>query len=637
MESIESKMPTTIKPMLASEASHAFDSTDYIFEFKWDGYRTIAVVDEGEVNLYSRNLLSFNKAFSPIADSLKPFPFNAIFDGEIVVLDEKGHPSIKLIEKYGSTRKGIIQYQVFDILYLNNESLLDLPLIERKRILKDVLLTNDKIVYCDHIEEQGTAFFNLVKEQDYEGIVAKKKDSKYKPGSRSEYWLKIPIKRKTDAVIIGYTIPRTVKLFGSLVLGIYNHGKLEYLGHSGGLFKERDKQEIFNKLQPLVRDTPVAEIPKDAFDRGNIWVEPQYVCEVQYREVTSSGKLRLPVFQRMRYDKDPLEATRGAQEEQKEKVAVASADESKQREEVLQIPEGVDEYTLTLDEHHLHLTHLCKVFFPEDNLTKRDLFNYYIKIAPYILSYLEDRPNVINRHIDGIHEENTFHQSLEGLARNYKAKLPDWIETTPVYTETYKREVPYYVVNNLLQLLFLVQLGCIEINPWHSRRQHLKCPDYIVLDLDPTGIDFSAVVETAQAAKEVIDEVGLQGFPKTSGKTGLHIYIPVNASYSTDETYNVANLICKLLHEKMKGILSLERNPDKREGKVYCDWHQNAWSRPLAAPYCIRPVAGAPISTPIKWEELRADLNPSRWTIRTIFDRIATEGDLFEGLKKLLK
>jgi len=301
----------------------------------------------------------------------------------------------------------------------------------------------------------------------------------------------------------------------------------------------------------------------------------------------------------MRYDKEPLEVTREAQEEPKEKFAVESSQQKARPKKELVVPEGVDSYTIIIDDNELHLTHLDKVFFPEDNITKRDIFNYYIRIAEYILPYLKGRPNVINRHIDGIHQPNTFHQSVEGLARNYKAKLPDWIETTPVYTETYKREVPYYVVNNLIQLLFLVQLGCVEINPWHSRQPNLDHPDYIVLDFDPTGIAFSAVIKTSLAAKEVLDEAGLKGFLKTSGKTGLHIYVPVSG-FETEELYSMAEVICKLIHERVPAITSLERNPEKRQGKVYCDWHQNAWSRPLAAPYCVRPVPLAPVSTPLK-------------------------------------
>lgn len=290
---------------------------------------------------------------------------------------------------------------------------------------------------------------------------------------------------------------------------------------------------------------------------------------------------------------------------------------------------------LLLDEKLGNFTHLDKVFFPEDQITKGDLLAYYQSMAPYILPYLKNRPESLLRHPHGIHGESFFQ-------KNASPHFPEWVKTYPVTHSD--RTIEYLIINDLKSLLFAVNLGCIEINPFSSHIPKLDNPDYLLIDLDPEDIAFDKVVETALAVHEVLEEIDVPNYCKTSGKRGIHIYVPIGGKYSTEQVKLFAELIVRLAHTKVPTFTSLERSPKDRQKKVYLDWLQNNFGQTLAAPYSVRPKPHAPVSTPLDWKEVKPGLNPLDFTIKTIAKRVEKKGDLFApvlkekiDLKKALK
>jgi bifunctional non-homologous end joining protein LigD len=273
----------------------------------------------------------------------------------------------------------------------------------------------------------------------------------------------------------------------------------------------------------------------------------------------------------------------------------------------------------------LVLNNLSKIYFPEDQITKGDLINYYKKIARYILPYLKNRPHTLLRHPNGISEEGFFQKDL-------KENSPDWIKTIEIQSESNKRNIKYIVCTNQASLLYMINLGCIEINPWLSRIDKLNQPDYMVIDLDPLDAKFDMVVEAALTVKEVLDESKIKSFCKTSGATGLHIYVPLSAKYEFETSKSFAHMIVRLVHNKIPEITSLERSPSKRRGKVYLDYLQNRSAQTIAAPYSVRPKPGATVSAPLNWDEVKPGLDPMKFNIKTMPGRIEKLGDIFKGV-----
>jgi bifunctional non-homologous end joining protein LigD len=303
-------MPRNLKPMLATLIEKPFDDPDWIFEIKWDGYRAVTVIRDGAVSLYSRNLISLNEKFSPIVDSLKQSGFEAVFDGEIVVVDDQGHADFQMLQDYNKTRKGHLVYYVFDLLYLAGHDLTDRPLLKRKDLLKKVLPSSPKIKFSDHVWKEGILFFHVVKEKGLEGIIAKHAQSPYLVGKRSRQWLKVKTHLTQEAVIAGFTEPSgRRKHFGALVLGVFEGNELIFIGHTGGGFNTRMLRNISGKLGPLIRKkNPFKVEPKT--NTPVTWVEPELVCEVIFHGWTDEGLMRQPVFSRLREDKTAREVVR---------------------------------------------------------------------------------------------------------------------------------------------------------------------------------------------------------------------------------------------------------------------------------------------------------------------------------------
>lgn len=642
-------MPHNIKPMLAKIGKAPFDDKDWVFEKKYDGYRVIAEIEDGEVKLYSRNLISFNQKYKKIVEVLKKIPHQVILDGEMVVLNKEGNPRFQLLQNYQKTGKGAIHYYVFDLLYLNGYELFELSLLERKKLLQQIIeeLDNPLVLYSDHIKEKGKGFFKKAQQDKLEGIIAKRSNSLYRTNYRSNDWLKIKTAMRQEAVIAGFTAPRgSRKEFGALLMGVYNQGKLEYIGHTGGGFNSSSLKTMMEKLKPLIRKTsPFAK--KIKTNMPATWVKPELVCEISFSEWTEEGHMRQPIFMGLREDKNPKEVVReipedvantveepskmpkakkGATAGKKEKAdADKKTKSSTQRKKASPILGKEKEQEITLDGHKLQLTNLDKIYWPEEKITKGELIQYYLQISDYILPYLKDRPENMLRHPNGIAVKGFFHKDVSDLNL-------EWLETKEIFSESNDKDLRYLICNNQATLTYMNQLGCIEINPWNSRIQSLQYPDYIVIDLDPGENTFDEIIETALAVKEVLDKAKAPSYIKTSGSRGMHIFIPMGAQYEYEEAKNFALIIAQLVHEQLPQLTSLKRSPKERRKQIYLDYLQNRIGQTLATAYSARPKPGATVSTPLKWEEVKPGLHPSQFTIKNTLKRLEKEGDLFKGI-----
>ncbi len=595
-------LPDTVAPMLATLAEAPFDDPDWLYEIKWDGYRAIATITPEGVKLRSRRDQDFAAKYPPVTSALQDIRgATAVLDGEIVVLDDQGRSVFEGLQTYADTA-GTLVYYVFDLLYLDGHDLTGLPLTRRKQILRDWLPPSGHVRYSDHVNELGTGFFAAAKQQNLEGIMAKDGRSRYTPGKRSHSWFKIKTHARQEAVIGGYTAPRGSRSgFGALVLGVYDEdGQLHYIGHTGGGFDERSIADTLAKLEPLRQPgSPFAETFKT--NAPATWVKPKLVAEVEFREWTDDGHMRQPIFLGLRPDKSPKSVHR--------ETAVTPPPETK--------PLAASTGTRRAPIHHPD-----KVFWPDDGITKGELAAYYQAIAPTLLPYLKDRPESLNRFPHGIAGDSFYQKNVEDA--------PDWVRRVTVHSDSENHDVHYVVCDDLDTLLYLVNLGCIELNPWNSRIQHPEHPDWAVIDLDPEDVSFDTVVEVAQMVHQVLESAGIPHYPKTSGATGLHIYIPMDAQYTYDQVKNFAHINCQLVGARLPDVTSLERSPAKRQQRVYLDYLQNRRGQTLAAAYAVRPRPGATVSTPLHWDEVKPGLDPKTFTIHTMPARLQEAGDLWQ-------
>ncbi len=605
-----------IKPMLAKLQDAAFDDPGWIYEIKWDGYRAIAEINKNETRLYSRNGLSFATDYPAIFEELQKIKKNVVLDGEIVAIDANGKPSFQLIQQYAQGGEVAICYYVFDCLSVNGKSTEGKPLIERKEILKSILPQSELIKYCDHIEGQGIAFFKAVKKQGLEGMIAKRADSTYTEGSRSADWLKVKNVVMEEAVIAGYTeAGGSRKYFGALVLGLYKKGKFIYIGHTGTGFNNATLKQVYQQLQSLKTSKSPFDV-KVPVNAPVTWVKPKLVCNLKYSEITQDGHRRHPVFMGLRIDKEAKEVHEEVRD-----------DENIADEEVQITKSKKMEATQTIGGKKMEFSHLDKVYFPDDGYTKGDVIDYYNKVYPHIIKYMKDWPESLLRMPNGLADKGFFHKDA-GL------NAPSWVKHTALYSESAEKEINYIICNDKPTLLYLANLGCIEMNPWNSRIKTLDKPDYLVMDLDPSERNtFEQVIETAKVIKTILDKAGAASFPKTSGATGIHIYVPLGAKYTYDQGKEFAHMIAMLAHDQLPEFTSLERSLSKRgKDHIYIDFLQNRKGQTLSCAYSLRPKPGASVSTPLDWKEVKKGLHPSDFTIKNIMQRIEKRGDLFSGV-----
>jgi len=625
--------------MLTTLVDEPFDNEDWLFEIKWDGYRAIGSVIKGKAALYSRNNLSFNKRFPQITDALGEIPFDVVLDGEVVSLDEEGLSRFQFLQNWQRDKEGELAYYVFDILWLDGYDLTQLPLVERKKILQEILPATDGIRYSDHIERNGKEFFEAAKTQGLEGIIAKNKNSTYEFDFRSKSWLKIKTTLRQEAVIVGFTEPTGSRpYFGALVLGIYENGELEYAGHTGSGFNTKTLKDIWEKLQPLIVD----ECPLDIRPKTRMpatWVKPKLICEIKFQEWTQGHIMRQAIFMGLRSDKKSTEVkketamtTNRVKKSGSSRQSATGSKESVKKKSKIKIQNSKTGEWLRADEKEkvvevnkteIKLTNLDKIYWKKEKYTKRDLINYYHDIAPIMLPYMKNRPQSLNRHPNGINGMSFYQKNVAG-------KVPSWVETFAEWSASNEETIHYYVCTNEASLIYLANLGCIEMNPWHSSTSKPDNPDYCLIDLDPHEISFDKVIETATAVKKVLDDLKIPAWAKTSGSSGIHICIPLGAKYNYDQSRQLAELIANLVHHEIPAITSVERSPSKRRRKVYLDYLQNSRGQTVACVYSARPKPGATVSTPIFWEELKKGLSPANFTIKNLFERLKTEGDLFK-------
>jgi bifunctional non-homologous end joining protein LigD len=615
------KVSNYIKPMLAKEIDKPFSDKEWVYEIKWDGYRAVAELNGRDVKLYSRNGNSFDAAYPIVIDALRKLNITAVLDGEVVVLDENGKSNFQLLQYYGSETQYPIVYVVFDLLSVNGQNTCDLPLTDRKKLLKQLLGKNTVVKYSEHIKEKGVAFFEASLEKDLEGIMAKKADSLYHSGVRSSEWLKIKNHKSQEAIIAGFTEPTGGrKHFGALVLGMMDGNVLKYIGHTGSGFDNETLNKMSKLLKPLIqKKSPFAEEVKT--NMPVTWVKPQLVCEIKYTEWTRDGRMRHPIFLRLRNDKKAKEVMinnakplKGPKKTSVEKKKIAEDNES-------------NEKIISFGKIKVTTTNRNKIFWPDEKITKGEVINYYQSISEYILPFLKDRPQSLKRNPNGIYDKGFFHKDAGQEA-------PAWVKSKPLFSESAKKNINYILCNNAATLAYLNNLGCIEINPWHSTIQKLDYPDYLIVDIDPSEKNtFEQVIETANVIGEIFKKAGVESYCKTSGAKGIHVYVPTQKKYTYEQLKDFAHLICMLTQEQLPKFTSLERNLKKRGNKmIYLDHLQNRRGQTISSVFSLRPVEGATVSMPLQWKEVKPGLSPLQFTIHNSLERIKKYSDFFSGV-----
>ncbi|WP_232538884.1 DNA ligase D [Chitinophaga tropicalis] len=652
---VKSAFPKNVKPMLATLVDQPFEQEGWLYEVKWDGYRAIALSNKGHVELISRNNKSFNEKYYPVHQAIEEWGINAVTDGEICVLKENGVAHFGSLQNWRSEADGDLVYYVFDLLWLNGRNLMDVPLIERRELLKSIMPKSDIIRYSEAFDTSATEFLAAAAQLGMEGIIAKQADSVYVPGNRTRSWLKIKTNKRHEVVIGGFTNNEdSPKLFSALLVGVYRKGKLEYTGKIGTGFNDKMQKEMLQQFRPLISKTsPFSgeiDVNKPSRFRPNpphatvTWLKPQLVCEVSYTEITEDGVMRHSSFEGMRSDKP---AKKVVAETAFEAKMVLNENEGTKAKQLLKPSKKNERKSLLnptektqvkkINGNELTFTNLSKVFWPDEGYTKRDMLNYYYQVASYILPYLTGRPQSMNRFPNGIKGHSFYQKDVTG-------KAPDWIAQFP-YRTSEGEDKNFMVPENEAGLLYMANLGAIEMNPWNSTIKKPDNPDWCLIDLDPDeGNSFRQVITTAQTVKEVLDELKVPGYAKTSGSTGIHVYIPLGAKYNYDQCQLFAKLIATEVHKRLPGFTSIERMTKNRKGKLYVDYLQNRPKATLAAPYSLRPKPGATVSMPLHWDEIKPGLKMKDFTIKNAVARIKAEGDLFKpvlgkgiDLQKILK
>jgi bifunctional non-homologous end joining protein LigD len=634
----ESPFPKDLDPMLATLVDEPFENENWLFEIKWDGYRAISYIKNGYVEISSRNNKSFNEKFYPVYDELKELKKDLVIDGEIIVVNEKGISDFGALQNWRSEADGILLYYVFDLLWYEGRSLMNEPLSKRREMLKMILPEGDRIKISEDIPAEGMAFFKSAEKIGLEGILAKKADSIYIPGNRSKNWLKIKTQLRQEVVVGGYTLNEgSSKLFSSLLVGVFDKNQLVYTGKVGTGFSVKKQNELMKLFKPLeIKNSPFHFIPDinkpsrfrpDPPKAEAVWLKPEVVCEVNYRELTSDGIMRHPSFKGLREDKTPKKVLL-EKETETENIL-----DTKNKKSLLQKPRNLAAKTFlnpsektqvrNINNHTIKFTNLDKLYWLKEKVSKRNMLNYYFNVAKYMLPYLENRPQSLNRFPNGINGKSFYQKNVSG-------KVPDWIEKFPYESEGIIKN--FMLCNNEATLLYMANLGCIEFNPWSSTIQKPDHPDFCIIDLDPDKNTFDQVIEAAQVTRKILVAANIDCYCKTSGSTGIHIYIPLGKKYTYEESKEFGRVIATMVNHELPEFTSIERQIANRGGKLYVDFLQNRPNATVATVYSLRPKPGATVSMPIHWDELKKGLKMNDFTIHNSVKRIEENGDIFKGV-----
>ena len=593
-------------PMLAALAEGVPPGSDWLHEVKWDGYRAIVTLAGGEAELTSRNGNSLTERFQSVAKAVEQAvkTTDCVLDGEVCALDEQGRASFSAMQQ-GS---GPLVLYLFDVLEIEGEPVIDLPFTERRQRLDALLDRRNKTVRLSDAFDDGEALYAAASKERLEGIVSKRAASRYAPGKRSREWLKVKTQGRQELVVAGYTKGqgRRSSGFGALVLGVNEGGELRWAGNVGTGFDDAEMTRLLARMAPLRRETsPFAEVPKMPRVRRDdvVWVEPKLVAEIRFAEWTHDGRLRAPVYLGLREDKQ-------AEDVHREREAIA--------------PE------ITKGKRVLKLSNLDKPFWPDEGITKGDLLAYYREIAPALVPHLKDRPFTMKRYPDGWQGKFFFQKDAP-------KHMPDWIPTARFEASTRdkppkRRLIDFPLVNDELALLWMVNMGCIDMNTWYSRVDKPSRPDFVLFDLDPSpDVGFPETVRVALLIKQTLDLLELESHAKTSGSEGIHILVPIARRHTFTETREFSEIIAGAIAQAHPGLATTEWTKAKRRG-VLIDTNQNGEGKTIASAYSVRPKSGAPVSTPLRWDEVDESLDPTAFTMDAVLERVAREGDLFEGV-----
>ena len=695
--------PQSVKPMLAGHTDRPFDNKDWVFELKWDGVRAILFHNKAKAisEIQSRNGKNITHRYPEITKAtgtVLKINESVVLDGELVVLNKDGVPDFQMHQKRMNveSQREIeflsnqipATYFVFDILYINGRKVEELQLSERRKILDTVVAEGSKrIRISEYIEEKGKALFKSVIERRLEGIVAKEKHSRYYQGIRSSAWLKIKGILTQDCIVVGYTSGEGNRqdYFGSLILAAYDDetGKLRFIGHSGSGFGFDQLKETLTIMQRLRTENNFCPIESVPYTNSKpTWLRPELVAEVKFSGWTQDLIMRAPIFLRFRYDKLPTECVIEKQQQQQQAHQEIDHDNNIVGNRVPKKEGGRGEenggYTMPpASPPELKFSNLDKIYWPstgrlKKELTKGDLIEYYNKVSKYILPHLQNRPLSLKRYPDGITGKSFYH-------KNWIQEKPDFVKTVQVFSESKNDIVNYLICNNKETLLWLANLGCIEMHSWYSRVHDFsacnstannssnpaplheqKCgldtPDFVVFDLDPyiySGKEkegdepeynvkgFKATVDVALDLKDLLDELHINSYVKTSGKTGLHIFVPVAPIYSYDQTRAFAEIIGRMLSRRNPGKITMDWNSTNRKGKVFFDHNQNAKGKTLASIFSVRPTLSASVSMPVEWREL-SEIQPSDFSLVNVPEILSAKrgnawSNIYQKKQDLLK
>nr|MBA3461462.1 DNA ligase D [Deltaproteobacteria bacterium] len=611
--------PGSVEPMLCQTADEPFSSPDWVYELKYDGYRMLAHGGAGQAKLRYRSGQDATDRYPELTSAMRALPVpDVVLDGEIVMLDAEGKPDFHKLSFRGQMHRtseiqrtalaAPVTFMVFDLIGAGGFDLRGCPLLVRKAYLQKLLPTVGPLRYSDHIPELGEALLQQVVARGLEGVVAKKANAPYR-SKRSGDWLKMKADPEADFAVCGYTPPKGSRMgLGALHLCVWVDERWVWAGKVGTGFDDKLLAALTAELSAKPRWKPTFPRPEATGDA--LWVEPELVVQVRYREWLADSSLRFPVFERLRRDKAPKDCG----------MPMRTTQEAAPKE-----PGPAESVELVVDSQvrELRLTRLDKVFWKDDNITKGELIDYYRAIAPHALPYLKDRPTVLDRYPDGIDGDRFYQKDMPDW-------IPPWLRTTTLWSEHSQREIHYVLLDDADGLAFVANLASIPIHCWASRTGALERPDWTIVDLDPKNAPKEWVVPLALAIHELCEAIGLPNYVKTSGQSGLHILIPLAGQCTFDQARTLAYLIGLVIERKHPDMATTARNPAARGGRVYLDWGQNAHGQLLVAPYSVRPVATAPVSMPLVWDEVVPGLDARRWTIKNALERVASwPGDPF--------
>ncbi len=583
------------RPQLSTLTERLPHGAEWLFEPKWDGYRAIVTVDGGEARLTSRNGKDLTERFREVARNVAKAVRtpSAVLDGEVCALDEDGSTRFEALQR-GS---GPLVLMAFDLLEVDGEPVLERPLRERRMLLEELLDPDVRGVRLSPAFEDGDALLAAARAQSLEGVVAKRADAPYRPGRRTPEWQKLKLRAEEDFPIVGYTRGegRRAKL-GALVLGRLEADGLHWAGNVGSGLRDDDVERLRALLEPLERATsPLVETPRMPRVRARdvTWVEPALAAEVTFAEKTREGRLRAPVFLGVRDDvpveRPPIE------------------------------PE------IRRGRRILRLSNLDKPFWPEEGITKGELLAYYRDVADVLVPHLRKRPFTMKRYPDGWQGKSFFQKQAP-------SHMPEWIDRAPFPASTRegeKRVIDYALIDDELALLWAVNMGCIDMHAWASRADKPDRPDWVMFDLDPSeGSGFEEVVEVAGLVRQALDVLELESVPKTSGSRGIHVLVPITRRHDFAEVREFAGIVAGALARAHPGLVTTEWTKAKRKG-VLVEANQNGPGKTTASVYSVRPRAGAPVSTPLRWDEVKEGLDAAAFTMDVVVERVAREGDLF--------